>query len=244
MQGLIDGIFFSVTTLFLIRLYTTNDSFYRSVNRLFYQIQSIHYWFIKKSKLSRKWQVGIFFSIIIFAILTFYILAKDILHGVLMLLLIFVPALYIYSQQVKAIQADPVDQMIDRINQGLVSKKDLERLRHTIKHFYTLIYAPQQRDTKPPNLLIKIIAAILLLLRPRVWSRLIVPFITKHKSFASLFYYSPFHHRQKPYFDVYDTIRQLTAVHLIFLQGLFVNDINCLLEVLQLRIGFNFLRRF
>lgn len=232
MQGLIDGILFGLAILFLIRLYTSNDWFYRQVNQLFYQIQSAHFWLVQKSKCSRKWKVSIFFAFIIFGILSLAIFSKDIYYGILFLLLVFVPGLYIYGEQVKAIQADPVDQMIDRINQGLVSKKDLDRLRHTIKHFYTLIYAPQQRDETPPGLLLQLFKGVYILVHPRLWKMYYIPVVTKYSLFSSFFYNSPFHHRQKPYFDVYNTIHQLTAVHpfRLQIQQFFIDDSFAVIE--------------
>lgn len=219
MEGLINGILFGLAILFLIRLYSSNDLFYRQVNLLFYRIQSAHFWFVQKSKCSRKWKLGIFFAFIIFGILSLAIFSEDIYYGILFLLLVFVPALYIYGEQVKAIQADPVDQMIDRINQGLVSKKDLDRLRQTIKHFYTLIYAPHQRDESPPGLLLQLFKGVYLLVHPRLWKIYYIPIITRYSLFSSFFYSSPFHARFGEYKRMVNSIFDNIGPHPYRLQS-------------------------
>jgi hypothetical protein len=218
MRGLIDGILFGLATLFLIRLYTTNNWFYRQVNQIFLYLEKWHMWMMSKASKGLRWFVVIGFIFI--GLLLGFLLLTDysFFTAILSALLIFIPGVYAYFLSIDQIQGSKINEVIELINLGKVSKKELEKLKQAIKDFYGLVYAPSQRNEKPPSFLVKLGVYVFILVRPRLWPRFIIPQITKLSLFSPFFLYSPFHHRHKPYFDIYDTVFSIIYAHPFRLQ--------------------------
>lgn len=211
---IINGILFALVFLFVVRLYVTLEPFTKLVNGWF---DGLERWYTKPRKVQFTKVAGVF-GVIGFVLLFGFSLAVTVgineWSAILVTCVFLIPAgAAIYATREREKRGE-LGVVLERIWSGEMGLEEIAQIKEALKAYYKKRYAPAEKPKPVPRWVEQLVAAAMLVIKPRRWfERIMIPRITAIPWFSGWFYYSLYHARFAKNRKLIDQVYDLVGRH-------------------------------